>query len=93
MRDLNDEVLNHPFDEQLKKLVSSFGEVLEPAVETVDRYGLKKRFLQKHLRSVERFYHDIVRADYQSGAALKCKERFERNRDTLFTFLNYDGVP
>jgi hypothetical protein len=24
---------------------------------------------------------------------LKCKERFERNRDTLFTFLNHDGVP
>jgi hypothetical protein len=93
MRDLNDEGLNHPFDEQLKKLVSSFGEVLKPAVETVDRYGLKKRFLQKHLRSVERFYHDIGRADYQSGAALKCKERFERNRDTLFTFLNHDGVP
>jgi hypothetical protein len=26
-------------------------------------------------------------------AALKCKERFVRNRDKLFTFLNYDGVP
>lgn len=28
-----------------------------------------------------------------SEAALKCKERFEKNRDKLFTFLNYDGVP
>ena len=28
-----------------------------------------------------------------SEAALKCKERFVRNRDKLFTFLNYDGVP
>jgi len=24
---------------------------------------------------------------------LKCKERFEKNRDKLFTFLSYDGVP
>lgn len=25
--------------------------------------------------------------------AVKCKERFEKNRDKLFTFLKYDGVP
>ena len=24
---------------------------------------------------------------------MKCKERFEKNRDKLFTFLNYDSVP
>ena len=24
---------------------------------------------------------------------MKCKQRFEKNRDTLFTFLRYDGVP
>lgn len=93
MRDLNDQVLTHPFDEQLKKLVSAFGGVLKSAVETVDRFGLKKRFLQKHLRNVEHFYHDIGQTDCQSEAALKCKERLERNRDTLFTFLNYNGVP
>jgi hypothetical protein len=93
IRDLNDELLNHPFDEQLKKLVSAFGGVLRPAVETVDRYGLKKRFLQKHLRNVERFYREIDKTDYQTEAALKCKERLERNRDTLFTFLSHDGVP
>jgi len=25
--------------------------------------------------------------------ATKCKHRFEKNRDKLFTFLDYDGVP
>lgn len=25
--------------------------------------------------------------------SIKCKQRFEKNRDTLFTFLRYDGVP
>lgn len=30
---------------------------------------------------------------YESEAALNCKERFEKNRPKLFTFLNHDGVP
>jgi predicted RecB family nuclease len=93
IRDLNDEVLNNPFDEQLKQLVTAFGDVLKPIVETVDRYGLKKHFLRKHLRSVECFFRNFEHADYQSEAALKSKDRFERNRNTLFTFLSHDGVP
>ncbi len=93
MRDLNDEILNNPFDDQLKKIVTAFGVVLRPMIETVDRYGLKKHFLKRHLSGVERFYHELEKTDWQSEAALKCKDRFERNRDKLFTFLNYDGVP
>ena len=93
MRDLNDEVLANPFDEPLKQIVTAFAELLKPMVETVDRHGLKKHFLQKHQASVERFYRHLDRTDYQSEAALKCKERFLRNRDKLFTFLNYDGIP
>ena len=93
MRDLNDEVLTNPFDDQLKKIVTAFAKLLKPMVETVDRHGLKKHFLKKHMTSVERFYRQLERTDYQSEAALKCKERFVRNRDKLFTFLNYDGVP
>jgi len=30
---------------------------------------------------------------YDSPVALTCLERFEKNRDKLITFLNYDGVP
>jgi hypothetical protein len=93
MRDLNDEVLTNPFDDPLKQIVTAFAKLLKPMVETVDRHGLKKHFLRKHLTSVERFYRQLERTDYQSEAALKCKERFVRNRDKLFTFLSYDGVP
>ena len=93
MRDLNDEILNNPFDEQLKQIVIDFGDLLKPIIEPVERHGLKKYFLKKHLRRVDRFYRDLELFDYQSEAALKCKDRFERNRDKLFTFLNYDGVP
>jgi predicted RecB family nuclease len=93
MRDLNDEILNSPFDEQLKQIVIEFGNLLKPMIETVDRHGLKKYFLNKHLSRVDRFYRHLEFSDYQSEVALKCKDRLERNRYTLFTFLNYDGVP
>jgi predicted RecB family nuclease len=93
MRDLNDEVLGNPFDTELKQVVTAFAELLKAMVETVDRFGLKKYFLKKHLLAADRFYLEIGKADYQSEAATKCKERFERNRDGLFTFLSHDGVP
>jgi predicted RecB family nuclease len=93
MRDLNDEVLTNPFDDQLKQIATAFANLLKPMVETVDHHGLKKHFLRKHVTGVERFFRQLERTDYQSEAALKCKERFLRNRDKLFTFLNYDGVP
>ena len=93
MRDLNDGVLDNPFDEQLKQIVIKFGNLLKPMIETVDRYGLKKYFLKRHLSRVDKFYFELENSHYQSEAALKCKDRFERNRNTLFTFLKYDGVP
>lgn len=93
MRDLNDEVLSNPFDTELKQVVTAFAELLKPIVKTVDRFGLKSHFLRKHLVCVERFFRTINKTDYLSEAAVKCKERFERSRDKLFTFLSHDGVP
>jgi predicted RecB family nuclease len=92
IRDLNGEMLRNPYDEELKRMVSGFARVLKEVVETIDRFGLKKHFLRKHRRSVDRFYRQITLTDPQSEVAIKCKERFEKNRDKLFTFLDYDGV-
>lgn len=93
IRDLNDAVLKHPYDEELKGLVKSFADLVKPMVETVDRHGLKSRFLRKHIVSVERFYRRLLRTDFQSEQAGAFKYRFEKNRDKLFTFLAHDGVP
>ena len=93
MRDLNGEILRNPYDEELKRMISGFAQLLKEIVETVDRFGLKKHFLHKHHRSVDRFYRQITWADPQSEAAIKCKQRFEKNQGKLFTFLDYDGVP
>ncbi len=93
MRDLNDEILNNPFDTEMKSICTGFTGLLKPIVETVDRHGLKRRFLQKHLPDVDRFFGFLETTQFTSEAALKCKQRFEKNRNSLFTFLNYNGVP
>ena len=93
MRDLNDEILSNPFDKEMKSIVLGFAALVKPMVETIDQRGLKKYFLRKHIKDVDRFYRFLKKSDFTSEAASKCKERFEKNRDTLFTFLRYDGVP
>ena len=93
MRDLNDSVLKHPYDEEQKIIVREFAALLKPIVDTIDRRGLKKRFLGKHQVEVARFYRKIAQLDCQSEQATKWRHRFEKNRDKLFTFLSRDGVP
>jgi len=61
LRDLNDDILKHPFDEELRELVVAFAALVKPMVETVDRYGLKRHFLRKHRVFVERFYRRLAR--------------------------------
>ena len=73
--------------------MTRFAEILRNIVATIDQRGLKRHFLRKHRLEVGRFYWQISRPAYESEAALKCKERFEKNREKLFTFLNHDGVP
>jgi predicted RecB family nuclease len=93
IRDLNDDLLKQPFDEELRQIAWKFTVLLKPMVETIDRYGLKSRFLKRHLPSVKRFYRQISESNLQSEKAAKVKARLEKNRDKLFTFLNYDGIP
>jgi Transposase IS66 family len=93
MRDLNDAVLDNPFDEGIKGIATSFAELLRGIVKTIDRWGLKSRFLRKHLVDVARFCRRISNSAHLSAAASKWKARLEKERDKLFMFLSHDGVP
>jgi len=88
MRDLNDEVLGHPYDEELKSIVTDFAALLRRIVETIDKRGLKRRFLAKHRVEVDQFYRKLSRLGCKSGTAFKCRQRFEKNHEKLFTFLD-----
>jgi hypothetical protein len=93
MRDLNNDLLKYPFNEELKELVQCFAMLLKPTIETIDRFGLKPHFLQKHKLSVERFYKDLSSRNYESEIVIKYKKRFEKYHNKLFTFLDCDGIP
>jgi hypothetical protein len=90
IRDLNNAILEHPFDKELKHLVGSFAGVLKPIIETVDRRGLKKRFLGKFRNSIDRFYNGLVDDDIGEAAVV---DRLRKNRNKMFTFLDFDDVP
>jgi hypothetical protein len=93
IRDLNDELLKHPYDDELKRLAGNFAELVKPMIETVDQRGLKKRFLRKHKISVDRFYKRLSGEFRTSDTAGKITERLQKNRNTMFTFLDFDDVP
>ncbi len=93
MRDLNDEILNKPFDTEMKSIAVGFAGLLKPMVDTIDQRGLRKRYLRKHLAAVKLFYEFLDTSHFKSESAIKCQQRFQKNRDKLFTFLHYDDVP
>ena len=93
IRDLNDALLKHPYDKGLKELAREFSSLVTPMVETVGRRGLKKHFLGKHRIFVDRFYHRLSNELGESEAAGKIIERLQKNRNKMFTFLDFDDVP
>jgi predicted RecB family nuclease len=92
MRDLNDDLLKYPFNKELKEIVREFAMLLKPIIETIDQFGLKTKFLKRHKPSVDRFYEWIFNCDYKTDIAVHYQERFDKNRNKLFTFLSYDDV-
>ena len=93
IRDLNEELLNHPYDDGLKQLAGAFAGLVKPMIETVDLRGLKKRFLGKHRLSVDRFYKLLTERPVTSEAVTKIIGRLQKSRNTMFTFLDFDDVP
>jgi predicted RecB family nuclease len=93
MRDINEDLHKNPFDNELKEIASRFGLLLREIVETIDTHGLKSRYLAKHKQSAMGFIEHVVGMKCATEAALALTKRIEKNKDKLFTFLDYDGVP
>jgi hypothetical protein len=93
IRDLNTDLHKNPFDNELKHILKSFGALLRNCVETIDKYGLKKRHLRKHMKEVKRFYSKVIDRESSSEIAMQYQKRFQKNREKLFTFLTHDGIP
>ncbi len=93
MRDINEDLNKSPFDEELKAIAGRFGVLLREIVETVDRYGLKARHLGRHCKSAEVFIEHVAGINCATEVGRALQKRIDKNRDKLFTFLLYDGVP
>jgi hypothetical protein len=92
LRDLNDDLLKNPFNEEFKGMTRHFTLLLQNIIQTVDKYGLKERHLRKHHREVDIFFEEVFNTVYKSEVSKQYQVRFEKNRNTLFTFLDYDNV-
>lgn len=93
IRDINDDLFKNQFDFEYKQIVTCFGKLLRKIVDTIDKYGLKKRHLTKHKKDVAIFYKKFIDIKHESALAIKYQNRFQKNRDKLFVFLCHDNIP
>jgi hypothetical protein len=93
MRDINDDLYRYPYDEELRNIATEYASLIRPMVETIDKHGLKRRFLTGHVPKVEKFFIWLSAKKFHSEMAQSYQKRFEKNRGKLFTFLVHDGVP
>ncbi len=78
IRDVNDDVLHNPFDENLKQLAQKLVGLLKPIIDTIDTFGLTQRHLHKHKTDVDRFFRFLTAQVYQSEVAQKYQKRLQK---------------
>ena len=94
IRDLNNDLWQSPLDTEFEQFVLEVKNLFVPIMEAVQRYGLKKWHLSKFKIEVEKFYRKCIKdRRYKFELALKYQKRFERYKESLFTFLEQDGIP
>lgn len=93
IRDINSDLKGNPFDDEFKTLAGEFGMLLRSIVETLDKYGLKKRHLRKHKTEVAQFFRTLESRAFGSEVAEGYQKRLLKYEGKLFMFLDYDGVP
>jgi len=93
IREINNELWKAPLDREFQLFVESLRDLLLPIMKTIQKYGLKKRNLNKHKKEVEVYYKTwIFNKDYNSLLCLNYQKRLQKNKDELFTFLNHDDI-
>lgn len=93
IRDLNDTLWDSPFDKEFEDFVSEIRNLIVPIIQTVHKYGLKKRHLSKYKKQTDKFYQKHINDKiYKSENCKLFQKRFIRYRDSLFTFIEHDGI-
>jgi len=94
IRDINEDLRKNPFDSEFAEFALALRTVMMPIFDTVNRYGLKTRYLNKFRKKVDRFYSsNIGIPGAGSEIVKKYQKRFSRYEDSLFTFLSHEDIP
>ncbi len=93
IRDLNDDLVKNQLNNEYLVMVNNFSKLLNEIILTVNRFGLKKRYLKKHFKEVNLFFKRLKEIEFETEICEKWKKRFLSYQNELFTFMNYDGVP
>jgi hypothetical protein len=78
MRDINDDLHRHPYDEDLRNIAIGYANLIRPMVETIDKHGLKKWFLTRHVPAVEKFFRWLLAEKFASETAQTYQKRFKK---------------
>jgi len=93
IRDLNNDLWSNPFDNEYENFVSEIKNLIVPIIQTVDKHGLKKHFLSKYSKAVDKFYKNhIDDKTYKSELCSHYQKRFIHYQKSLFTFIAHDGI-
>lgn len=94
IRDLNSDLQANPLDQEFENFISEIRNLIIQIMETIQKYGLKRRNLNQFKKQVDNLYQRVlIDRKYRSDLVLKYQKRFLRYRDSLFTFLEIDGIP
>jgi predicted RecB family nuclease len=93
MRDLNDDLLKNPFNEEFTFIINGFTMLLRNITQTINRYGLKKRYLHKHVKEADNFINSVINKKFESEIAQFYSKKIKKYRNKLFTFLDYNNIP
>jgi hypothetical protein len=93
IRDLNNDLWEVPFDKEFETFVLEIKNLILPIIEAVNKYGLKKRHLQRFKNQVNIFYRKVIDdKSYKSEYCSVFQKRFIRYRNSLFTFIENDDI-
>jgi len=93
IRDLNSDLFTNQFNEEYKMLVRGFSDLMMGIVNAIDKMGLRKRYLRKYKKDVDKFYKKIIYKNGETELTIKWQKRFKKNEGKLFTFLDHDDCP
>lgn len=93
IRDINEDLLKNQLNQEFMNFAVNFGNLLRNILETVNKYGLKKRNLSKHRREVQNYFSKLSITEFDTELAISYQKRLLKNKDKLFTFIDYDGIP